>query len=728
MPRCSPRDRRRPALRRVALRGAARLLSQLRARPAARVPAEAELIALCDQDDRWQPDKLAVLRGALGGARLVVLRPAARRRGRPRAARHAVAGARATTTPTSSRCWSPTAITGAAALFRREVAELALPFPDTPGCPFHDHWIGLVALAAGDVAYVDRPLYDYVQHRGRVLRRGHARRAAAGRGSRRCAAAAPRTSAATCRATCWREALLARCAPADPPPQAPRAAALRGRATRSAGGVRLARRAPAARAGRAHRDAGQRERARARDRLALGRRGPRDGARDRGGAAGREPADAAQLPAAAAAPLAGAASDRPRTLPAAMPADPPSARWSSRPATSRRPSASRSTASTRSRSARCIRSRAAARRELRALRGVSFDVHEGEFFGIVGRNGSGKSTLLKIMSSIYRADAGRDPHGRPAGAVHRARRRLQPRADVARERRAQRRDDGPGAARGAAPARRRARLRRAARLRRPQAQELLLGHDGAARVRGHGRGRRRHHARSTRCSRSATRRSPRSAWTCSAPSGARAGRSCSSPTTWRPCRGSATGRCSSTTASCATSAIPRRRRCATTGSNFARRAVRRNGGACPTSTCACVDAWLRGRRGRARGEHRAGRADRPRGRVRGAPRPRDARVRLPLPRRRRRAGVRLQPLAERRARASPTGSPAGGRVRIAGTIENPLLPGRYFVSCLISRNRAAGDLALHVVRLLDFVVYGTRPGPGERVGRATRRRRRAPWP
>jgi len=55
---------------------------------------------------------------------------------------------------------------------------------------------------------------------------------------------------------------------------------------------------------------------------------------------------------------------------------------------------------------------------------------------------------------------------------------------------------------------------------------------------------------------------------------------------------------------------------------------------------------------------------------------------------------------------------AGRRVRIAGRIENPLLPGRYTVSCLISRNRTQGDLALHVVRLLDFVVYGTRPGPG----------------
>jgi ABC-type polysaccharide/polyol phosphate transport system ATPase subunit len=45
-------------------------------------------------------------------------------------------------------------------------------------------------------------------------------------------------------------------------------------------------------------------------------------------------------------------------------------------------------------------------KDLRALRDVSFDVHRGEFFGIVGRNGSGKSTLLKILASIYSADAG----------------------------------------------------------------------------------------------------------------------------------------------------------------------------------------------------------------------------------------------------------------------------------------------------------------------------------
>src|SRR4051794_18726200 len=44
--------------------------------------------------------------------------------------------------------------------------------------------------------------------------------------------------------------------------------------------------------------------------------------------------------------------------------------------------------------------------ELNVLRGVSFEIPNGEFFGIVGRNGSGKSTLLKCMAGIYRADAG----------------------------------------------------------------------------------------------------------------------------------------------------------------------------------------------------------------------------------------------------------------------------------------------------------------------------------
>lgn len=40
------------------------------------------------------------------------------------------------------------------------------------------------------------------------------------------------------------------------------------------------------------------------------------------------------------------------------------------------------------------------------LKGISFQLKHGDFFGIVGRNGSGKSTLLKILAGIYEPDAG----------------------------------------------------------------------------------------------------------------------------------------------------------------------------------------------------------------------------------------------------------------------------------------------------------------------------------
>ncbi len=45
-------------------------------------------------------------------------------------------------------------------------------------------------------------------------------------------------------------------------------------------------------------------------------------------------------------------------------------------------------------------------KELKVLNGISFDIHQNEFVGIVGRNGSGKSTLLKTLAKIYFPESG----------------------------------------------------------------------------------------------------------------------------------------------------------------------------------------------------------------------------------------------------------------------------------------------------------------------------------
>jgi glycosyltransferase involved in cell wall biosynthesis len=128
-------------------------------------PREAELFALCDQDDRWYPEKLATLRSALGSAQMVYSDQRLVDAG-GRVLRDTLWQGRSNNHTDLPSMLVANTVTGASALFRREVAELALPFPEMPGMPFHDHWLALVALAAGEIAYVDRPLYDYVQHRG----------------------------------------------------------------------------------------------------------------------------------------------------------------------------------------------------------------------------------------------------------------------------------------------------------------------------------------------------------------------------------------------------------------------------------------------------------------------------------------------------------------------------------------------------------------------------------
>ncbi len=136
------------------------------------VPEAASYVALCDQDDRWHPDKLATLVGELerSGALLAFSDMNVVDAGGRSLATTYWLDRRNNFTELGTLLLSNT-VTGAASLFRRELLDDVLPFPPEVGEPLHDHWIACVALALGELAYVDRPLHDYVQHRENVL--GH---------------------------------------------------------------------------------------------------------------------------------------------------------------------------------------------------------------------------------------------------------------------------------------------------------------------------------------------------------------------------------------------------------------------------------------------------------------------------------------------------------------------------------------------------------------------------
>jgi glycosyltransferase involved in cell wall biosynthesis len=132
------------------------------------VGAEAELVALSDQDDRWHPNKLSTLRAAVGRA-VLVYSDQRLVDAQGRMLRGTLWRGRSNNFRNLASMLVANTITGAAALFTRELLEPLLPFPDTPGFQFHDHWLAMVALSCGEVGYVEEPLYDYVQHPGAVF-------------------------------------------------------------------------------------------------------------------------------------------------------------------------------------------------------------------------------------------------------------------------------------------------------------------------------------------------------------------------------------------------------------------------------------------------------------------------------------------------------------------------------------------------------------------------------
>lgn len=144
------------------------------------LPDEADYVALSDQDDSWYPEKLATLLHTVQTSGAVLAYSDMRIKDEQgRLMRSSFWGRRRRRNDTDLRellCFN--SIPGAATLMSREAVEAALPFPSVGG-QFHDHWLACVALCLGSIAFVNVPLYDYIQHdanvqghRGRWLRRG----------------------------------------------------------------------------------------------------------------------------------------------------------------------------------------------------------------------------------------------------------------------------------------------------------------------------------------------------------------------------------------------------------------------------------------------------------------------------------------------------------------------------------------------------------------------------
>ncbi len=135
-------------------------------RALALAPADADAIALCDQDDVWDPDKLDTLLDRLADPEVSLAYADMRL-----VDEHDAVLAPSSWTRRRNQ-WEDldallllNTVTGAASLLRADVVRsVVLPFP--PGTPsaFHDQWIAAAALAAGRVEFVDRPLHSYRQH------------------------------------------------------------------------------------------------------------------------------------------------------------------------------------------------------------------------------------------------------------------------------------------------------------------------------------------------------------------------------------------------------------------------------------------------------------------------------------------------------------------------------------------------------------------------------------
>lgn len=132
------------------------------------VPPAAEYVALADQDDYWYPQKLSTLFAQFAPGITLAYSDMKLVDEVGQVLFETYWTMRRNNSTDLAAFLMKNSVTGASSMFRRELLVEALPFPPELCAAYHDHWIGSVALAKGQIAYVPYPLYDYTRHGGNI--------------------------------------------------------------------------------------------------------------------------------------------------------------------------------------------------------------------------------------------------------------------------------------------------------------------------------------------------------------------------------------------------------------------------------------------------------------------------------------------------------------------------------------------------------------------------------
>ena len=122
-----------------------------------------EFVALSDQDDVWEANKISTLVKGIGNNLLIHSDAILIDDNSKKIADSYRVFARKMVYPKSiTEMLLNGCVTGCTALISRSLIEAALPFPD--GIHIHDKWLGIIAYLNGGLDYLQKPLVKYRQH------------------------------------------------------------------------------------------------------------------------------------------------------------------------------------------------------------------------------------------------------------------------------------------------------------------------------------------------------------------------------------------------------------------------------------------------------------------------------------------------------------------------------------------------------------------------------------